>query len=206
MAVSKDARRLPSSKPVMPTTWLEVRLALIGALRLARGDRGGLSCFDRSLDGFWRSFRAAFIAYPLYLILLSMRVTVAEWETSGAFVIIMVETIAYVIAWTAFPLLMLIVTQRIGRSHRFLDFMVPYNWSQVPQSALFVLVGLETESGVLGAQPAQAIEVAAAVAVLVYEWFIARVALETTVSAAVLVVIVDLLLGVLISHVAGGLY
>jgi hypothetical protein len=191
---------------MMPTAWLEVRLALIGALRLARGDRGGLSCFDRSLDGFWRSFRAAFISYPLYLILLSMRVTVAEWETSGAFVIIMVETIAYVIAWTAFPLLMLIVTQRIGRSHRFLDFMVPYNWSQVPQSALFVLVGLETESGVLGAQPAQAIEVAAAVAVLVYEWFIARVALETTVSAAVLVVIVDLLLGVLISHVAGGLY
>ena len=197
---------MPSSKPVTPTTWLEVRLALIGALRLARGDRGGLSCFDRSLDGFWRSFRAAFISYPLYLILLSMRVTVAKWETSGALVIIMVETIAYVIAWTAFPLLMLIVTQRIGRSHRFLDFMVPYNWSQVPQSALFVLVGLETESGVLGAQPAQAIEVAAAVAVLVYEWFIARVALETTVSAAVLVVIVDLLLGVLISHVAGGLY
>ena len=70
--------------------------------------------------------------------------------------IITVETIAYVIAWTAFPLLMLIVTQRIGRPHRFFDFMVPYNWSQLPQSALFVLVGLETESGVLGAQPAQA--------------------------------------------------
>jgi hypothetical protein len=192
----------------MPTTavWPEVRLAMIGALRLARGDRGGLSCFDRSVDGFWRSFRAAVISYPLYLVLLSMRVTVAEWETSGAFLIIAVETIAYVIAWTAFPLLMLIVTQRIGRPHRFFDFMVPYNWSQLPQSALFVLVGLGTESGVLGAQPAQAIEVAAAIAVLVYEWFIARVALDTTASAAAFVVFVDLLLGVLISHVAGGLY
>ena len=63
----------------MPTAWLEVRLALIGALQLARGDRGGLSCFDRSLDGFWRSFRAAFISYPLYLILLAMRVTVGKW-------------------------------------------------------------------------------------------------------------------------------
>jgi hypothetical protein len=50
------------------------------------------------------------------------------------------------------------------------------------------------------------IEIAAAVAVLVYEWFIARVALETTAAAAVFVVFVDLLLGVLISHVAGGLY
>jgi branched-subunit amino acid transport protein AzlD len=186
--------------------WLEVRQAMIGALRLARGDRRGLSYFDRSADGFWRSFRAAVISYPLYLVLLSMRVTVSEWEASGALLIITVETIAYVIAWTAFPLLMLILTQRIGRPHRFFDFMVPYNWSQLPQSALFVLVGLETESGVLGAEPAQAIEVAAAVAVLVYEWFIARAALETTAGAAVLVVLVDLLLGVLISQVAGGLY
>jgi hypothetical protein len=190
----------------MPTTWAEVRLAMIGALRLARGDRGGLSCFDRSLDGFWRSFRAAVIGYPLYLVLLSMRVTVGEWERSGALLIITVETIAYVIAWTAFPLMMLIVTQRIARPQRFFDFMVPYNWSQLPQSALFVLVGLETKSGVLGAQPAQAIEVAAAVAVLVYEWFIARVALDTTASVAVFVVVVDLLLGALISHVASGLY
>jgi hypothetical protein len=135
-----------------------------------------------------------------------MRVTVAEWERSGALVVITVETIAYVIAWTAFPLVMLIVTQRIGRAYRFFDFMVPYNWSQLPQSALFVLVGLETESGVLGTQPAQAVELAAAVAVLVYEWFIARVALDTTAAAAAFVVFVDLLLGVLISHAASGLY
>ena len=58
--------------------WAELRLALVGSLRLARGDRGGLDCFDRSLEGFWRSFRAAIIAYPLYLILLTMRVSVAD--------------------------------------------------------------------------------------------------------------------------------
>jgi branched-subunit amino acid transport protein AzlD len=191
----------------MPATaWLEVRLALVGALRLAKGDRGGLSCFDRSLDGFWRSFRAAVIAYPLYLMLLMMRVTIAEWERSGGFYIIGVETIAYVVAWVAFPLAMLRVTRWINRSHRFFDFMVPYNWSQLPQSALFVLVGLQAESQAVSVQPAQVIEIAAAIAVLAYEWFIARVALETTASAAALVVLVDLVLGVLISHVASSLY
>ena len=191
----------------MPATaWLEVRLALVGALRLAKGDRGGLSCFDRSLDGFWRSFRAAVIAYPLYLILLVMRVTIAEWERSGGFYIIVVETIAYVIAWVAFPLAMLTVTRWLNRSHRFFDFMVPYNWSQLPQSALFVLVGLQSTSDAISTQPAQVIEIAAAIAVLVYEWFIARVALETTAAAAALVVLVDLVLGVLISHVASSLY
>jgi len=191
----------------MPTrAWLEVRLALVGALRLARGDRSGLQCFDRSLDGFWRSFRAALVAYPFYLVLLAMRVTVAEWERSGGLLIAIVETIAYVIAWAAFPLIMLTVTQWIGRRHRYFDFMVPYNWSQVPQSALFVLVGLATESGALGDAPAQGIEVAAAIAVLVYEWFIARVALDTTASAAAMVVFVDLLLGLVVSHAASGLH
>src|SRR6516164_1967634 len=191
----------------MPTrAWPEARLALVGALRLARGDRGGLACFNRSLDGFWRSFGAAVIGYPLYLLLLAMRVTVAEWERSGGFVIVTVETIAYVIGWVAFPLIMLTVTRLIGRAHRYFDFMVSYNWSQVPQSALFVLVGLGTESGVLAAGPAQAIEVASAIAVLLYEWFIARVGLDTTASAAALVVFIDLFLGVLISHVAGSLY
>jgi hypothetical protein len=188
------------------TAWLEVQLALTGALRLARGDRGGLSCFDRTVDGFWRSFRAAFISYPLYLVLLTMRVTVAEWERAGALRIVTVETIAYVIAWTAFPLLMLIVTERIGRPHRFFDFMVPYNWSQLPQSAFIVLVGLQTESGVLGTQTGQAIIIAAAVAVLVYEWFIARVALDTSAAAAAFIVVVDFVLGQLVSRAASVLY
>jgi hypothetical protein len=191
----------------MPTAaWLEVGLALRGALRLARGDRGGLSCFDRSLDGFWRSFRGAIIAYPLYLVLLSMRVTVTEWERSGGLWITLVETIAYVIAWAAFPLIMLTVTRWIDRTNRFFDFMVPYNWSQVPQSALFVLVGLETESGVLGAQAAAAVEAIAVIAVLLYEWYIARVALDTTAYAAAFIVFVDLILGALINHVAATLY
>ena len=69
-----------------------------------------------------------------------------------------------------------------------------------------MLVGLQAESEAISAQPAQVIEIAAAIAVLVYEWFIARVALETTASAAALVVLVDLFLGVFISHVASSLY
>jgi len=45
--------------------WAEVQLAVGGALRLACGDRRGLGFFDASLDGFWRSFRAAEICYPM---------------------------------------------------------------------------------------------------------------------------------------------
>jgi hypothetical protein len=188
------------------TVWVEAQLALVGTLRLARGDRGGLSCFDRSLDGFWRSFLAAVISYPLYLVLLAMRVSVAEWERSGAWRIVTVETIGYVIAWVGFPLLIFYVVRWLGRAHRFFDFMVPYNWCQVPQSALFVLVGLVSVGGMLSAQASETIDMLAAIATLVYEWFIARVALDTTGLVAALVVLLDLVLGVMISHAAGSLY
>src|SRR5271165_4378317 len=80
----------------------------------------------------------------------------------------------------AFPLLMLTATRWIGRAHRFFDFMVPYNWCQVPQSALFVLAGLVSAGGILSSQASEAIDIIAALATLVYEWFIARVALDTT--------------------------
>ena len=188
------------------TAWLEARFALIGLLRLLRGDRGGLGCFDRSVDGFWRSFRAAIPCYPLYLVLLTMRVAAADWQHSGGLRIATVETIAYIMSWTAFPLLMLSLTRRIGRADRFFDFMVPYNWYQLPQSALFVLVGLLPAGGPAGSPIAEAIAFAAAVAVLGFEWFLARIALDTTRVAAALVVAVDLLLGAVIDWSAAGLY
>jgi len=191
------------------TAWVEVRLALAGTWRLARGDRGGLSYFDRSFVGFWRSFRAAIISYPLYLVLLAMRVSVGDWQRSGGLRIVTVETIGYVIGWVAFPLLMMTVTQRLGRAHRFFDFMVPYNWCQLPQSALFVLAGLAVEGGMLGPQPGESIGIVAVFATLVYEWYvwyIARVALDTTAAVAVFIALLDFVLGVMISQVTVGLY
>lgn len=188
------------------TTWAELRWALIGCFRLARGDRGGLAYFDRTLEGFWRSFLSAFLSYPFFLILLTMRVSLVDWNAAGGLSIILAETIGYVISWVAFPLVMLSVLRWIGREQRFFDFMVPYNWCQLPQSLLFVVVGLQSETGALSDPVSQTIEIVAAIAVLIYEWYIARVALETSGAAATLVVLIDLVLGVLITRAAGSLY
>ncbi|HVB16606.1 MAG TPA: hypothetical protein VNF04_08750 [Stellaceae bacterium] len=186
--------------------WIEIRQAVIGALRLARGDRGGLALFDTSIDGFWHSFRAAGLCYPLYLLMLGFRVAAPDWTQSGVATVVLVETIAYVVSWVAFPLLILPLTRWLNREERFLPFMVAYNWSQVPQTALFMLVGLDRAAGLLPAGPARFAEVAATAAVLVYEWYIARVALAVTRTQATLVVLVDLVLGVVLSRVAEGLY
>jgi hypothetical protein len=188
------------------TAWLEARLALVGLWRLARGDHGGLDCFDRSIDGFWRSFRAAIPCYPLYLLLLVMRAAAADWQRVGAWRILTVETIGYVVSWTAFPLAMLSVARWIGRSDRFFDFMVPYNWYQLPQSMLFALVGLISANEPPDSAVVQAVAIIAAAAVLAFEWYLARVAFDTGRAAAALVVLVDLVLGALIDWASGSLY
>ena len=186
--------------------WIEVQLAVGGALRLACGDRRGLGFFDASLDGFWRSFRAAAICYPMYLFLLGTRVTSAQWAAAGWPTVIFVETIAYVIAWVAFPLLMLHIAHWLGRDHRFLAFMVAYNWSQVPQTILLTIIGLDAATGLFPPHIVQFLEAIATLAVLVYEWYIARVALAVSGPQAALVVVIDVVLGTTLGRVAQGLH
>jgi len=188
----------------MTAAFYEIRLALAGAMMLARGDPGGLVWFDGSIDGFWRSFRAALICYPLFLVLLTFRIKAEQVAASSIERIVAVETIGFAIAWVAFPLLILPLTRLLDRENRFLLFMVAYNWSQVPQTMLFVLIGIV--GAALPTGLAEVVAVAGGIAVLVYEWFIARTALNIPGAPATLVVLIDLLLGSVLSRVTEGLY
>ncbi|HEX3861239.1 MAG TPA: hypothetical protein VHY35_06055 [Stellaceae bacterium] len=186
--------------------WTEVQLAVGGALRLACGDRRGLGFFDASLDGFWRSYRAGAICYPFFLLLLILSTTTQEWDDTGIATIVIVKSIAYLIAWVAFPLIILPLTEWLRRKERFLSFMVVYNWSQIPQMALSVLVALDGASGLLAPSSAQLAGLGAYIAELVYEWYIARVTLAVTAAQAMLIVIIDALLSMGLVYIAESLY
>src|SRR5580704_5249170 len=182
--------------------WMETRRALVGTLRLARGDRGGMAYFDPTIDGFWHSFRAALLCYPFYLLLLSFPLqlgsepapVIEEWR------LLTLETIHYVISWVAFPLLMLPLVHRLGRGNRFLAFMVAYNWCQVPQTVVFAAIALLGATGLVSAETVLAADLTTGLAMLVYEWFVARVALATSIGA-VLVILADLALATVLSHI-----
>src|SRR6185437_2185808 len=124
--------------------------ALYGAWRLACFDRGGIAWFDRSVSGFWRSFRAGVFSYPAFLILLGLGF-VDGGPSSGddPFRVWMVATIGYVISWTALPLVMLPVSRFLGREPRWLDFIIAYNWSQLLQYALLLATAGIAGSGLL---------------------------------------------------------
>jgi len=181
----------------------EIREAVAGVLALARLDPTGLDRLDASEDGFWKSFFAAVIVAPGYLLLLALRDYAAPPE-GGALAMIVVEAIAYVCNWAAFPLAMIYVARAIDRTPRYALFIVAFNWSAVVQMAAFVAAA--TLTGVLPAPAAQGIMLAVTLAVLAYEWFIARVALTIGGGAAALVVALDLAIGLVINAVAVSIY
>jgi hypothetical protein len=192
----------------MNSALAEAWLAVTGALRLARGDPGGLDCFDASIGGFWRSFRAALLCYPLYLILLSFPVVlgdapVVEVDAGRYFA---AETVHYVISWVAFPLAVLPLVDWLQRGDRFLRFMTIYNWCQVPQTVVFAAVALLGGAGILSPNAMLVVDLILGVGALVYEWYIARVALDVTGPRAGLVILCDVLLALVLTHIARVLY
>lgn len=182
----------------------EIWQALYGAWRLARLDRNALRYFDLSHRGTWRSFWAAAYCYPFFLLERWLELPGENVTDSGLGHIFLVETIAYVIGWTAFPLAALALCRRLGREEGGFDFITAYNWSIILQTALFVLIGLL--SLVLPDSTAIALQRMGLVAALIYEWFIAFVAVGGGAGIAGLVVLLDIVLGLFIQLTALSLY
>jgi hypothetical protein len=182
----------------------ELTNALYGAVRLARFKADGLGYFDATVDGFWRSFFAAVLVAPMYAWLLAHRYGAAAPDDPLRFQLI--EAVAYVLSWVAYPLLMVTVTRLLGRWDRFLVYAVAYNWSLVIQHAVFLPVAAIGTFGLLPADAAQVVALAGFGYILAYIWFIASSALAVTPLTAAGIVVIDIVLSLIISEVARALY
>jgi hypothetical protein len=184
----------------------EIASALHGALLLTRLDRGAMAFFDRSQRGFWNSFVAALLILPAFLILLSLRVEDAQWEAAGWARILLIEMIGYVVAWVAFPLLMVPVARLLGRETLWLDFIVAYNWSQVLQYAFYFAIVLLIGGRALPNAILQLVAAAAIGVPMLYEGAVARIALDIPWTAAAMVVLIDFALGYALDKAIPALY
>lgn len=178
----------------------ELISSVYGAFRLAMGREDGMAYFNATPEGFWRSFFAAVLVLPGYLILSLADPEVAVESVSPIHDGI-IYVLAYVISWIAFPLAMVPVSGLLEREERFIPFIVANNWAAVPQICLLVAatilragLGLnEILSGMIG--------LATFGAILVYFWFVARTALKIPAFAAVGVVALNVAITVIISAV-----
>ena len=174
-------------------TLREVLYGLYGAYRLARFDALGMTYFDTSITGFWRSFFAAVLVAPLYFATLFAQIVAGEVDADlSRFFII--QGIGYVILWVAYPLVMIPVTDFLDREHKYLGYIVAYNWAGVWQWLIMVPVTVLGKAGVLPPGLDVLLQMAAFAYIVTYFWFVAKTALEIPGVIALMVLAGDILL------------
>ncbi|MEQ8965539.1 MAG: hypothetical protein RID91_06920 [Azospirillaceae bacterium] len=176
----------------------EITRALFGALLLARGDKRGLDFFERTPEGALRSFYAAVIMLPIYAVVEAIQLAGQDF-TAGGPRLITVELLTYVIGWTAFPVAMIPLAKLIDRPERYFDFLPVYNWVSLVQMGIFFPVLLLTMSGVLPEGIAGGLGWIVTVALILYTWIALKSALDIGGGTAAGLVVVDLVLGLMLS-------
>jgi len=182
----------------------EASLAIYGAWRLAKLDAAGMQFFDNTVEAFWRSFSAALVVLPAYAILVLLRMS-DDPPTVGPAVVLVVHGIAYVAGWFAFPFVMYYVAGWFDRQSFYFRYIAAYNWAAVLQITVFLFVTAIVSSGVLPQGFAPVLSLIATLAILVYQGFIARVALDTPIMGAVGIVILDMVISLLLNAYTNGL-
>ncbi len=182
----------------------EIIRSLYGALHLARGDTSGMAFFNATEQGFWRSFTAAILIAPLFALLLTIRYHVNEAGVS-LLRFTAIETIAYVVSWVAFPLLLYHLTDILGTGHRFIRYIVAYNWASVLQNLLYLPFALLVEAHLVRGAGSTFFGIILLGLVLLYTWFVTRTALEITNLLAAGLVMIDLVLSIFINTITQGM-
>jgi hypothetical protein len=160
-----------------------------------------MSHFNLSVDGFWRSFFAALLVAPGYALLVAQDLIGRPEAVSPAWAFV-VETLGYTILVAAFPLVAIVVTHLLGLSRNYAALIIAANWAQVIQMGAFLLA---VALGFVLPGLASFTVPLATVAILVYQWFVFRTALDTTSGIAIALVLVDLLVNAAISATADSL-
>jgi hypothetical protein len=169
--------------------------SIFGAYRLARLDSRGITLFNGTREGAINSFWAAGLLLPFYAILIAFK-WAGEEVALGQLMI--VESLAYVIAWTAFPVLMIPVAKALNREERYFGFVAAYNWTQVVQMIAVIVPVLLISGRVLPMEIGSVLLFVAHLLVLIYEGWVIKLALSVGGLEAAGLVLLDLMVGLLL--------
>lgn len=176
----------------------QMAAALYGAWRLLRFDRTGLQYFETGAAAFWQSFFAGVLIAPGYALLVALHLSQSQIAADMVSTVT-IHALAYVISWTAFPLVTSVVADTLDRQDNWVGFVIALNWSKVFQMMIYLPLALLAASGALEGDAAGLATLAGLAAILVYQWFVTRSAFQITGLQAAGITGIDLVLGITIT-------
>ena len=174
----------------------EISQALYGASLLARLDPRGMSCFNLTTEGFWRSFLAAVIVAPAYWLFISLRPDpepVPGLQEASFVWRVFAEFVDYFLTWAAFPAIMVFVARWMGLDHLYATYIIAFNWCKALAFLFLILVSAAIGIGILPENVAGFVLTISFVAVLYYFWFVTKTALQIEWHMAVALVLIEFL-------------
>lgn len=178
----------------------EASRSIQAAWGLLRRDPVAPAAFNATLDGFWRSFFAAVVLLPLELAYFAFNGPSAGTEAVDPTTRWTVYILLYVIGWTLWPLLAVYITRAMGCDERVIGYIVAYNWSQLLAGPF--LIGIDVVGRLGFAEGGLVLTLAGLVAVLFYQYLIARQMLAVTPGKAAIMVFSALLLALVLRDCA----
>lgn len=135
-------------------TLSEAAVALWAAGRLLRFDPVAWRTFDDRPETFWKSFWAALPVLPLYLLMLGLHLSdvaaAGRPVQAGWLELALIAGLAYVISWTAYPLVLAHIARAMGKERRFVPLVAAMNWLNVPLSVIGTLAVVISDLGLFG--------------------------------------------------------
>ena len=173
-----------------------IRCGIAGAVRLAQGQADGLTWIARDPDAARTSFWAVAICLPamLMLRLSALPPTAAGLSPHD----VLAPVLLYGIGWAGYALLSRQIVTAMGRQPRWPLFIAAWNWCNVVQYALFFAASVPGWAGA-PAWLGQALTIVGLCWALWLQWFATRLALDVGRWRAVLLVVVDLLIGIFLT-------
>lgn len=185
------------------TLFEDARTAIPAAIKLFRFDAEGMSGFDLSMDGFWRSFLVFFPVSLIYIFLLQSELGYVQSLPEGGGLEPLVyygwKAIALIVDWLAFPLMMVPVTRMVGLGHRYVPVVVAINWIGLIAVSLWAIPSTLLAFGLSGEGFAAILSLIVFGYVVAVTGFTIRVALQTDAVTAVAITVLYLVTGFLIS-------
>lgn len=133
-----------------------VQRALTGVMRLSLHDQKGLTWFEMTADGFFRSFWAIALAFPLYAyaVLGTLRAAQDIPDIEGKSVSIAVFVLLHIVFFVGGSLIfvaaMAPLSKLLNLQSRFTPFVIAYNWGTLAAHIFGIVPVLAYALGLIG--------------------------------------------------------
>jgi hypothetical protein len=169
----------------------EVNRSFKGTLKLLHLRAEGLSAFDISERGFWRSFAAIWLTLPAYVVSVAferLRLGYGGGEILGSLWLDIVVALGHLASFVALPLAMIVVARRLGLTARYVPFVIVTNWITVMGILVLALPATLLLAGWATPALATLFTLAFAFIILRMQWFATKLTLGVSSGLAVAIV------------------